>query len=69
MVAAPDSITALNDSSVDDRTKGKGTVVIEDGGTSQFGFPRVTLTFEAAGLVSDAGKSIGITGRLACDVM
>jgi hypothetical protein len=59
----------LSDPAVDDRPKGKGTVVVEDGGTSQFGFPRVALTFEAAGLVSKAGKSIGITGRLVCDVM
>jgi hypothetical protein len=69
MVAAPDSIAALNDFRVDDRPKGEGTVGIEDGGTGQLGLPRVVVTFEAADLTSDAGKTIGITGRLVCDVM
>jgi hypothetical protein len=69
MVAAPDSLAILNDSSVDDRLKGKGSVIIEDGGTGQYGFPRVTMTFEAASLTSQTGKTIGITGRLVCDVM
>ena len=58
MVAAPDSIAALNDYSVDDRLKGEGTVVIENGGNGQFGFPRVTIIFEAASLTSEAGKTI-----------
>jgi hypothetical protein len=69
IVAAPDSLAVLNDFSVDDRLKGDGSVVIEDAGKGQFGFPRVTLTYEAASLASEAGKTIGITGRLACDVM
>ncbi len=69
MVAAPDSIAALNDYRVDDRLKGEGTVGIEDGGRGQMGLPRVAVTFNAKGLTSDAGKTIDITGRLVCDVM
>lgn len=69
MVAAPASLAALNTSSVDDRLRGEGSVVIEDGGTGQFGFPRITMTYEAADLTSDAGKVISISGRLVCDVM
>jgi len=69
LVAAPDSLTALNDYSVDDRFKGDGSVVIADGGIGQFSFPRVTVTYEAADLVNGADKTIGITGRFVCDVM
>jgi hypothetical protein len=69
MVAAPDSLAALNDFSVDDRLKGEGSVIIEDGGTGQFGLPRISLTYEAASLTSEAGKTIDIKGRLVCDVM
>ena len=68
MVAAPDSLAVLNDFSVEDRRKGEGSVIIEDGGEGQLGFPRVTMTFEAASLTSPAGKTIGIKGRLVCDV-
>ena len=69
MVAAPDSLAALNDFSVDDRLKGEGGVIIEDGGRGQLGFPRVALTYQASSLTSQAGKTIGIKGRLVCDVM
>ena len=69
MVAAPDALTALNDFSVNDRFKGEGSIVIEDGGMGQFGFPRVTVIYEAVNLTNGADKAIGIKGRLVCDVM
>ena len=69
MVAAPDSIEALDGFSVGDRFKGDGSVVKEDGGKGQYGFPRVTVTYEAASLTSGTGQTIGIKGRFVCDVM
>ena len=69
MVAAPDSLAVLNDFSIDDRLRGEGSVVIEDGGVGQFGFPRIAMTYEAVSLASGAGKTIDIRGRLVCDVM
>ena len=69
MVAAPDSIAALQSPAVDDRLRGEGTVTITDGGMGQYGFPRVEVTYEATGLTSGQGKTIGISGKLVCDVM
>jgi hypothetical protein len=69
MVASPDSIAALYVPSVDDRLRGEGTVTIEDGGMGQYGFPRVTVTYEAVSLTSGQGKTIGIKGKFVCDVM
>ena len=69
MVAAPDSIAALQTPSVDDRLRGEGSVTIADIGMGQFGFPRVEVTYEAASLTNGADKTIGITGKFACDVM
>ena len=69
MVAAPDSIAELQSPSVDDRLRGDGTVTIEDGGMGQYGFPRVTVTYEAVSLTSGQGKTIGIKGKFVCDVM
>ena len=69
MVAAPDSIAALYVPSVDYRLRGEGTVTIVDGGMGQYGFPRVTVTYEAVSLTSGQGKTIGIKGKLVCDVM
>ncbi|MFC1640099.1 hypothetical protein ACFL3B_04985 [Gemmatimonadota bacterium] len=69
MVAAPNSIAELQSPSVDDRLRGDGSVVIEDGGMGQYGFPRVTVTYEAVSLTSGQGKTIGISGKLVCDVM
>ena len=69
MVAAPDSIAALQSPAVDDRLRGEGTVTIADGGMGQYGFPRVEVTYEAAGLESGQGKTISIRGKFVCDVM
>ena len=69
MVAAPDSIAELQSPSVDDRLRGDGTITIEDGGMGQYGFPRVTVTYEAVSLTSGQGKTIGIKGKFVCDVM
>ena len=69
MVAAPASIAELQGPAVDDRLRGEGSVTIADGGMGQYGFPRVEVTYEAAVLTSNDGKTIGITGKFLCDVM
>ena len=69
MVAAPQSIAALQGPAVDDRLRGEGVITIADGGMGQYGFPRVEVTYEAANLTSENGKAIGIKGKFVCDVM
>lgn len=69
MVAAPVSLVPPTEDSADPRFRGEGSVTIEDGGMGQYGFPRVTVTYEAATLMSGADRTIGIKGRFVCDVM
>lgn len=69
MVAAPDSISALQVPGVDDRLRGDGIVTIADGGMGQYGFPRVEVIYEATGLSSGEGTTIDIKGKFVCDVM